>query len=401
MFNTERKPTENECQYIWRLGQAKDSGLLDMDWNSISTLINKEFRADETEYRTEAAYRKAYQQAKKFYENGVFNKLSEDEYFKELQIQKQTLEKEKVKTRDEKNELRRIIREEARKESYKDQFIRSVTRYVTNPLEYEESARFKGVLKTDNDLLISLFDIHAGIETDNFFNVYNQDVLKERLNEYLDKIFEVQLRHGSENVFLVLSETVSGFIHPTLRVENNQDMIDQFLIVTDYLSQFIKELSYRFNKVNVYMAIGNHGRLSPKKEENLTHENMDSLVLPFLEAKLQNFTNVFCNKNDVEESIAMFAIRHTNVFSSHGDKDSPQDAIQKLTLFTGIKPNIYLCGHRHTNAMSTVYDAKLLQAGCLSGTDSYCMDKRLRNRPEQLIAVVDEKGLDCIYDVKF
>lgn len=401
MFDTKRQSNENEFQYIWRLGQAKDSGLLDMDWNSIAMLINSEFRADETEYRTEAAYRKGYQQAKKFYENGVFNKLSEDEYFKELQIQKQVLEKEKIKTRDEKNELRRIVREEARKESYKDQFIRSIVEHVSNPLEYEESARFKGVLKADNDLLISLFDIHAGIETNNFFNTYNQDVLKERLNEYLDKIFEVQLRHGSENAFLVLSETVSGFIHPTLRIENNQDMIDQFLIVTDYLSQFIKELSYRFNKVNVYMAIGNHGRLSPKKEENLTHENMDSLVLPFLEAKLQNFTNVFCNKNDIEESIAMFAIRNTNVFSSHGDKESPQDAIQKLTLFTGIKPNIYLCGHRHTNAMSTVYDAKLLQAGCLSGADSFCMNKRLRNRPEQLIAVIDVKGLDCIYDVKF
>lgn len=401
MFDTKRQSNENEFQYIWRLGQAKDSGLLDMDWNSIAMLINSEFRIDETEYRTEAAYRKGYQQAKKFYENGVFNKLSEDEYFKELQIQKQVLEKEKIKTRDEKNELRRIVREEARKESYKDQFIRSIVEHVSNPLEYEESARFKGVLKTDNDLLISLFDIHAGIEANNFFNTYNQDVLKERLNEYLDKIFEVQLRHGSENAFLVLSETVSGFIHPTLRIENNQDMIDQFLIVTDYLSQFIKELSYRFNKVNVYMAIGNHGRLSPKKEENLTHENMDSLVLPFLEAKLQNFTNVFCNKNDIEESIAMFAIRNTNVFSSHGDKESPQDAIQKLTLFTGIKPNIYLCGHRHTNAMSTVYDAKLLQAGCLSGADSFCMNNRLRNRPEQLIAVVDVKGLDCIYDVKF
>ena len=66
LFDTKRLPTENEYQYIWRIGQAKDSGLLGMDWNDIADLINKEFRNDESEYRTEAAYRKSYQQAKKF-----------------------------------------------------------------------------------------------------------------------------------------------------------------------------------------------------------------------------------------------------------------------------------------------------------------------------------------------
>ena len=49
----------------------------------------------------------------------------------------------------------------------------------------------------------------------------------------------------------------------------------------------------------------------------------------------------------------------------------------------------------------TVYDSKIIQAGCLSGPDSYCMDNRLRNRPEQVIAVINDNGLDCIYDVKF
>ena len=61
-----REKNENEEQYIWRLGQCKDSGALDMDWNEISDVINKEFRADDSEFRTEAAYRKPYQQGKRF-----------------------------------------------------------------------------------------------------------------------------------------------------------------------------------------------------------------------------------------------------------------------------------------------------------------------------------------------
>ena len=380
----------------------KAQKISDVDWNDIVEKYNLNVHYDtlrkSSQFITGGSFASEYFKWKESQRN---SDDKEDEYFKELRLQRQETQKEIVKLRDERNELRRIIREEARKESYKDQFLRNIVEYQGQPLEYEENARFKGVLKTDNDLLISLFDIHAGMESNNFFNTYNQDVLKDRLNEYLDKIFEVQIRHGSENAYLVLSETVSGFIHPTLRIENNQDMIEQFLMVTDYLAQFIRELSYHFNKVNVYMAIGNHGRLSPKKDDNLTHENMDNLVLPFLEAKLQNFDNVICHKNDIEDTIAMFAIRGTNVFSSHGDRETPQNAIQKLTLFTGIRPDIYLCGHRHTNAMTTVYNSKVLQAGCLSGSDSYCMDKRLQNKPEQLLCVVTDKGLDCIYDVKF
>ena len=67
-----------------------------------------------------------------------------------------------------------------------------------------------------------------------------------------------------------------------------------------------------------------------------------------------------------------------------------------------VKPDIIYMGHKHTNAMLTSYDTKVIQAGCLSGgADEYCMDKRLRNKAEQIISVITEDGLDCLYDVKF
>ena len=89
-----RLENENEEQFIFRLGNAKDSGELDMSWEQLAEIINKEFRSDESEYRSEAAYRKPYQQAKRYFEANVFKTYKdEDSYFKELQIQKQNLEK--------------------------------------------------------------------------------------------------------------------------------------------------------------------------------------------------------------------------------------------------------------------------------------------------------------------
>lgn len=380
----------------------KDSGQLDMSWDELATVVNKEFRGDdESQYRTEAAYRKPYQQAKRYYESGVFSKFDEEKYIKELQLQKQELEKEKVKTRDEKNELRRIIREEARKESYKEQVLRAISEYDCNPLDYDKNKQFTGILKTDNDLIISCTDIHAGIEIDNYFNIFNENILKERFNHYLDKIFEVQLKHGSENAYLILSELVSGIIHNELRIENNQNLIEQFLTVTNYISEFLAELSYKFNSVNVYVCPGNHSRISPKKEDSLKGENIDHLAIPFLQAKLQNFKNIVFNENKIEESIAMFNVRNNTVMASHGDKDSPNNVVQKFTLLFGVRPSLVYLGHRHTNGLTTVYNTKVIESGTLAGTDNYALNLRLHSKPSQTISVITNDGLDCLYDVKF
>lgn len=78
------------------MGQAKDSGQLDMSWTELADIINRECRNDELEYRTEAAYRKSYTTAKRFFDAGVLGTINqEDNYFKELQIQKDAVYKEK------------------------------------------------------------------------------------------------------------------------------------------------------------------------------------------------------------------------------------------------------------------------------------------------------------------
>lgn len=400
-INLQKLENENEEQFIFRLGQAKDSGNLDLSWDQLASIINKEFRSDESEYRTEAAYRKPYQQAKRFFESNVFGNTDDDSYIKKIRLYKQELEKEKIKVRDERNELRRLIREEARKESYKDQVVRSVVEYCGNALEYDENKKFTGIIKSDNDLIISFTDVHTGIDIDNAFNKYNQTVLKKRINQYLDKIFEVQLRHCSENAHIILSELVSGIIHNELRIENNQNLIEQFLTITDYVSQFLAELSYHFERVSVYICPGNHSRIMPKKEDSLKGENLDHLVIPFLEAKLQNFKNIDFYKNNIEESVAIFSVRDHVIMASHGDKDTPKDVVQKFTLLFGLRPKIVYLGHRHTNSMCTVGESIVVQSGTLSGTDNYALDLRLHSNPAQTISVVTKDGLDCLYNVEF
>ena len=108
MMVINKRADESELQFIWRLCSAKDAGTLDVTWEQLADMFNSTLRSDDEEW-TESAYRKKYQQGKVFYEE-VFSKMINGQYDYELQEQLHELEKEKIKVRDERNELKRLIR---------------------------------------------------------------------------------------------------------------------------------------------------------------------------------------------------------------------------------------------------------------------------------------------------
>ncbi len=388
----------NEEQYIWELGQLKDSGLIDLDWRQIADIINEKFRTDETEYKHESAYRKTYQAAKRYYEAGVFRKYDKDSYIRELRETKQDLRKEKQKLFDERNELNRKLREQARKESFLEMLQRLIDDVKPISLSYRRNYEYNSV--SDNDVICHLTDIHTGINIDNWFNKFNTDILKNRLWNYLNQLFDIQDLHGSENCYIIIGEVMSGLIHENLRLENNENVIQQFITISGLLSEFIGEIANHFNNVFVYTTPGNHSRVIAHKDSCFKGENFDILIPHYLKASLQNFDNVHIEDNYEDCDIARFNVRGYKVYSVHGDKDTPENVVQHFTMMFGEKPDIILLGHRHTNGLSTVYDTKVIQSGCISGADNFCLDKRLRNRPEQTISVVNNNGLLCVYDVK-
>lgn len=396
-ISLEKQLNENEEQFIWRLGQAKDTGILDLDWNEIADIINKQFREDESEYRSEAAYRKPYQQAKRFYESNVFRRYSdEDAYIKELREAKFELRKEKQKMFDERKELNRKLREQARRESFIDLVTERISNVEPLRLNYSE----KQVIESDNDIIFHLTDIHAGIHIENWYNTFNNNILQERVLYCLDKLFEIQKRHNSQNCYIVIGEIMSGLIHETLRIENNENVIQQFIQVSSLLSEAISEISKHFHHVYVYVTPGNHSRVIANKEHSLRGENFDVLLPHYLKASLQNYKDIYICDNLKDCDVAIFEVRGNKVFGVHGDKDTTENVVQRFTMVFGVKPDIVLMGHRHTNALTTVYDTKVIQSGCLSGSDNYCLDRRLKNKPEQTISIVDETGLVCLYDIK-
>ena len=306
------------------------------------------------------------------------------------------MRKERIKLSDARVDYNRLIRQEARKESYADMVKNIICQNVEPiniPVHYT-------LFNSTTDLLCHLTDIHTGIEIHNWKNDFDEDVLRNRIEKFTSDILDIRGQHGSENCYLVIGEILSGLIHSNLRLQNNMDLMEQFKYISELISAMLIRMANHFNHIYVYVTPGNHSRVSPKKEEALDGENMDVLLPFYLKARLQNIENISICDNNIEPEIAMFNIRGNNVFAAHGHKDNPASVVQNFTMLFGIKPDIVLLGHRHTNGLTTVYDTKVIESGCVSGTDQFAMSIRKANRPEQTVSVIGEDGLICLYDIK-
>lgn len=377
---------ESDEALIVRICNQKD---IIGSWDDVCKILN-----DITGYNYRPnTYRNKFQSYNKMF-NGTLDRTNAS-LLDEIKEQRRELEKEKIKFRDERNEYNRTIRQEARKESYLDLVKRTLIECAPKGLSYTPDNTYT----SDTDMVLLVSDLHCGIEVKHWLNLFNEDVLAERFKKCLNKVIQIQDRHCSENINVILSEVVSGLIHENLRCENNQNIIEQFLTVSKMICDFITELSKHFNKVNVYVAPGNHSRIVAKKEASLKGENLDNLLIPYIGAVLQNVENVYCCENTVDESVVMFAVKHNTVFAVHGDKHTPQNVVQKLTMQYGVCPKFVYLGHRHTNSMETVYKTKVISAGCWSGVDNYAIDKGFNTSPETVLSVIDENGLVCNYDI--
>lgn len=390
------KPDETELNYIRRIGDLKNSGLIDMTWRELADVFNENLRVDNP--YTESAYRKKFANIRRFLNENDNVVVCEDA--EDLVKLRRELEKEKIKFRDERNEYNRLIREEARKESYREQFIRSIEEAAgKHSLQYTQSNQ-KSFVRGNAVIVAPLTDLHCGMKVSNHWNTYNENILKNMLNRYIDKIICVAINHGAEDIVVVGSELVSGQIHPTIKIQNNQDMIDQFLTVTDYICDFLKVLSGKFNNVSFYVAPGNHGRIHPSKDENLNHENFDNLVIPFVRSKLQNYRNIKCCENTITDDIVTCKINNIDFVAVHGDKDTPENVAKNMTKMLGYAPGIILMGHKHFNSYTTDGFTKVIQSGSFVGSDEYAITHRLVGYPEQTLLVIND-GLECVYDVRF
>lgn len=398
----QKRIDENESQYIWRVGQAKDAGLIDFTWEQLTPILNTQLNIEETEWRGESAWRKKYRVMQQAYDD-VFSKLQFSEsHMAEIETKTKELFKAKKQFQDQRRECRKLWTAEARFDNLTEKLIESVNHLCKiKPLTFEDYVVNVG----NSEAVIAWADWHYGMVTDNIWNQYNTDICRQRVSKFVSKAIKYIQRHNVKVLhIMLLGDAAHGSIHTGCRVASEEDACDQLMQSSEIMAEAINELSSYVSEVNVYATYGNHLRTIQNKNDSIHSDNMEKIIPWWLEQRLQNNNKVNIVKSDYYEFIYLNVCGY-NIVGAHGDLEKfKQFGLTVNTLFTkkyGKTIDYTVSADKHHIEEFETMGIESILVRSLCGTDEYANNNRLYSAPGQTLMIfTPEDGRECTYNIK-
>lgn len=398
----QKRIDENESQYIWRVGQAKDAGLIDFTWEQLTPILNTQLNIEETEWRGESAWRKKYRVMQQAYDD-VFSKLQFSESrMAEIETKTKELFKAKKQFQDQRRECRKLWTAEARFDNLTEKLIESVNHLCKiKPLTFEDYIINAG----NSEAVIAWADWHYGMVTDNIWNQYNTDICRQRVSKFVSKAIKYIQRHNVKVLhIMLLGDAAHGSIHTGCRVASEEDVCDQLMQSSEIMAEAINELSSYVSEVNVYATYGNHLRTIQNKNDSIHSDNMEKIIPWWLEQRLQNNNKVNIVKSDYYEFIYLNVCGY-NIVGAHGDLEKfKQFGLTVNTLFTkkyGKTIDYTVSADKHHIEEFETMGIESILVRSLCGTDEYANNNRLYSAPGQTLMIfTPEDGRECTYNIK-
>lgn len=398
----QRLPDENESQYIWKVGQAKDSGLIDSTWEELSPILNTQCGISEEDFRGSSAWRKRYRVMQQAWDDVFSRQQFSASRSAEIDSQINELFKIKKQVQDQRRELRNILTPDARFDNLTEKLIESANHLCEiKPLVFEDY-----VFNTsDKEAVIAWADWHYGMVTDNIWNKYNTDICRQRVSDFVSKAIKHIELHGVKTLhIMLLGDTAHGAIHTGCRVASEEDVCDQIMESSEIMAEAINELSRCVTEVNVYATYGNHLRTIQNKNDSTHSDNMEKLIPWWLEQRLQRNDRVNIIKSDYYEFLYLNVCGY-NIVGAHGDLEKfKQFGLTVNTLFTkryGKTIDYTISADKHHIEEFETIGIESILVRSLCGTDEYANNNRLYSAPGQTLMIfTKEDGRECTYNIK-
>ena len=388
---------ENEGlrEYIWRIGKMKEHGEIELTWEELCPILNEQTECD----FTESAYRKKYAEGVAW--NEIFSDADAEDGLEELRKERQEINKAKVLLRDERNELNRRLREQARVEDHVSK--------LEQKLGEIGMAHFPTVDVSstgEREIIVCVSDLHIGACFDNKNGKYNSDIAYMRMAEYSGHVLRLAKLNscGKCNV-AILGDNISGLIHEAMRISNRENVIEQVKTCAELLTEFVYSLSGYFNEITVTSVPGNHSRIMPNKDADLVDERLDDIIPWYMRSTLQHIKNIKVAEpvSDGYNTYALMRVCGKDYVLVHGDDDSfTESGVSKLVMWLGFIPYCVIAGHKHVPAMMEAGGVVCIQSGSLTGAgDRFASAHRLKGQASQTILICGGDGIEGMYPVHF
>ncbi len=396
-----KKPEETELAYLWRLGQLKDSCVVDMTWSQLADILNAELR-DPDDAWTEQAYRKKYAVIKAANDQ-IFSALSpaEDEE-QRLKLLRDDIYKAKRQLSDQRREYNAVLTSDARADHLTEHLLKAVHNLNVNYPLMDYSTFVDS--NPEKEAIACFADWHYGMVANNVWNRYDTEECCSRVATcvgYMKKY--LRQNHISMLRVALLGDMVEGAIHVTSRVRSEENVCDQIINVSELIADAINELSSVVNEVHVYACTGNHARTVQNKKDSVYADNMEKLIPWWLRERLRENHKVTVHESHFDE-FTFINVFDYNVCAVHGDTMSFREiggTVNTLsTKLFGAPIDYTISGHAHHLEEFEQFNIESILVRSLCGTDDFAAEKHLFGEAGQTLIIFNkEYGRECTYHI--
>lgn len=404
-----KSPQENEAQYIFRIGQAKDNGLIDDTWEVLSPILNSELGYEEEDWKGESAWRKRYRNYLEAYEQ-IFSKTDfSQSRLTSIEEQTRELNKERVKLQTEKLEYNRWLREEARDELIAEKIVAAVKELP--PLEVPEilPAHIIGRVYGDREGCLIFADTHYGVDLKitglfgEIINEYSPEIFEARMWDLLTQVVDICAKEGfsSLNVY-DLGDEVDGILRVSQLWKLRYGVIESTVRYGRFITEWLNELSKHVYIKYQMVKDSNHCqlRLLNQPKGTFKDENMSYIITEKIMDRLENNPNFEFIQNPT--GYVFDNLLGYNVLGIHGECKNLESAIKEFSKTYGVDISFLIGGHKHHQNSSNIgIESDVIGVPSVIGVDDYALSLHKTSDPGATLFVLEAgKGKTMEYNIK-
>lgn len=405
-----KKQGENDRQFIFRLGRAKEQGIIDLDWKQLTEIFNKEL----TELKgpddnlSVSTLQQQYRIAVLYYED-VFKdmNLSEEhiEQLNEIDIKTQEMYKQQVKMQDVAREYHKRLREDARDEAITERIVQAI-----NNLEPIVTPTYLHEVSENNSYLLAWGDAHYGIEYEikdlygGILNAYSPEIFKERMWDlYNQLVVLIEKEQITELNAWELGDALQGILRLNSQLMKlRYGIIESSILYAEFLANWLNELS-KIVRIKYQMVVdSNHNQLricnAPKNA--FPEENMSKVIITFLKERLKNNPNISFIENPT--GLNFDNLSGFNCLGIHGEVKNLSTALNDFSRTYKTHIDYIIGAHLHHKTTEEAgRRSEALSIPSIIGVDPYSMSiNKTSDAGASLFVFNEDKGLICEHRLK-
>ena len=367
----------------------------DLDWSEICDKYNLDFNPDTIRKGSQpplvgSAFVSEYY---KWKESQRDSDTKEDSYFKELQIQRRQLEKERQKLYATKTEYSRQVRQQSRFELFYENVSRELNEYDVPEfigLNYSEQMK---------SYVLSIADIHAGANFITETNEYSFEEVTRRFNKlFNDVVYFVKEKNINNLKVLCLGDDIQGILRLSDLQLNESSVVRATVFVAKTIAHFLNELSAYCYIDYYHCPTSNHSQSRPlgTKASEIASEDVEYVICNYIKDVLVNNNRISVHTNFGYEYIEI-PIFGFKTIAMHGHTiNNIDNALKDLTYHKKTFYTTVFLAHYHASKMGTVgemsdTDCEVIVCPSFVGSCPYS-DKLMKGaKPSCCIYGYDEK----------